>query len=173
MLPSVVGKEVIDALIETARGTPPGCFVEVGVYQGGTAWHLSKLAEEQQRDIFLYDTFTGIPYSGEFDSHRVGDFGDTSFEVVKSHIPYATITQGIFPKSALPMGPIAFVHLDCDQYQSYKDSLEYLLPLCQSGTVIWFDDFCLFGAAKAIQEIFPVEQLLMHSGCNKTFVRLP
>lgn len=173
MLFSLVGDNVIQAMIETARETPPGCFVEVGVYQGGTAQYLAKLAEEQGRKIFLYDTFTGIPYAEEFDPIRPGTFGDTSFEVVKSQIPYATVVQGIFPESAVEMGPIAFIHLDCDQYQSYKDSFSYLLPLCQPGTVIWFDDFgCLYGADKAVLETFSPEQLLLHNTGRKTFVRL-
>ena len=52
MLPSVVAKEVISALIRRAKVSPQGNFVEVGVYKGGTAWHLSKLAEEQNRKIY-------------------------------------------------------------------------------------------------------------------------
>lgn len=177
MLFSLVDPKTIDAMIETARGTPPGCFVEVGVYQGGTAQHLAKLAEEQSRQIFLYDTFTGIPYQGEHDLIQCGTFEDTSFEQVANAIPYATIVRGIFPESAVrlavEMGPISFIHLDCDQYQSYKDSLHFLIPRCQPGTVIWFDDYgCLPGADKAIHEIFHPEQLLLHNTGRKTFVRL-
>jgi len=173
MLFSLVGDDVIRAMLRVARETPPGCFVEVGVYKGGTAQHLTQLAEEQGRSIFLYDTFTGIPYAEEFDTHKLGDFGDTNFSQVRAALPSATVVQGIFPESAVDMGPIAFVHLDCDQYRSYKDAFTYLLPRCQSGTVIWFDDFgCLEGANRAVHEQFGLEQLILNTECNKTYVRL-
>lgn len=168
--PSLVDPDVIKAMIDTARGTPLGCFIEVGVYKGGTAWHLSKLAKEQERPIFLYDTFKGIPYAGEFDSIRPGTFADTSEQQVREVIPYATIISGVFPDSAIEMGPIAFIHLDCDQYQSYKTAFDYLIPRCQLGTVIWFDDYsCLPGADKAVNEYFSPEKLLWD---KKTYVRI-
>lgn len=174
MLPSLVDPVTIQAMVETARGTPPGCFVEVGVYKGGTAYHLAQLAEEQGRKIFLYDTFTGIPYQNkEHDFIPVGTFSETSVEAICANIPYAHVIQGIFPDSAVEMGPIAFIHLDCDQYQSYKDSLQFLLPKSQSGTIIWFDDYeCLPGADKAIHETFTPEQLILHPEGKKTFVRI-
>jgi O-methyltransferase len=175
MLPTLVGNDVLEGIAETAKRSLPGCFIEVGVYQGGTGWLLAQIAEMQGREIYLYDTFTGIPYTDheKGDIHNVGDFGDTNVEVVRAAIPYAHVIQGIFPQSAVEMGPIAFVHLDCDQYQSYKDSFEYLLPKCQSGTILWFDDFgCLTGADKAVLETFPVEKLIRYTNCNKTFVRI-
>jgi O-methyltransferase len=174
MLPTLVGDDVLEALAEVSRATPPGCFIEVGVYKGGTGWLLSQIAEMQGREIYLYDTFTGIPYTDTThgDSHRVGDFSDTSYEAVKDAIPYAHVIQGIFPESAVDMGPIGFIHLDCDQYQSYKDAFDFLIPKCQSGTVIWFDDYCLMGAAAAVNERFSMDELLLHIKCNKTFVRI-
>ena len=42
-------------MIQCASGTPPGCFIEVGVYKGGSAWHLTKLAKVQERDVFGAD----------------------------------------------------------------------------------------------------------------------
>jgi asparagine synthase (glutamine-hydrolysing) len=39
------------------------------------------------------------------------------------------------------MPPIAFAHIDCDQYQSVKDTLLYLMPLMAPGGVMWFDDY--------------------------------
>ena len=70
-LPSAVPQNIIDSLVALASTAPEGNFIEVGVYQGGTAWHLNKLAEEQNRKIYLYDTFEGIPFSGELDYHKV------------------------------------------------------------------------------------------------------
>lgn len=150
---SLVGPETIAALVQAALATPAGCFVEVGVYQGGTAWHLAAAAESQCRPIYLYDTFCGIPYKGRIDSHEAGDFKDTSSETVRQCLPYARVIEGIFPHSAVPMEPVAFVHLDCDQYQAYLESLEYLEPRMVKGGMIWCDDVpCLAGAAQAVSE---------------------
>ena len=150
---SLVSGEVAAALCARAAQTPPGCFVEVGVFQGGTAWHLAQVAEAQNRALYLYDTFCGIPYKGERDSHQVGDFKETSADAVHRDVPYATIIEGVFPESALEMGPIAFVHLDCDQYESYRSALEYFGPRMVRGGIIWLDDFgCLAGADHAVLE---------------------
>lgn len=153
---SLVFQTTIEEMLSYAKTVPDGCFVEVGVYKGGTAWHLWQLCERENRQLFLYDTFTGIPYADEsVDSHKVGDFGDTSAEAVKSAIPKATVVAGVFPSSAVEMPPIAFVHIDADQYQSVKEASEYLFPRMVSGGIIWFDDFdCLPGAAKAVYDVF-------------------
>lgn len=127
--------------------------MELGVYQGGSAWALARLAEKQSRKIYLYDTFEGIPFKGEFDSHAVGDFGDTSAEAVKKAIPYAEVIKGVFPDSLVEMPEIAFAHIDADQYQSIKDAIEILGPKMVQGGVMWFDDVdCLPGALRAFEE---------------------
>ncbi len=156
-------------MLDQAARTPPGCFMEVGVYQGGSAVHLLGLARQQKRVLYLYDTFTGIPYQSEWDSHVIGDFSDTSVERVRALCPDAVITPGIFPHSAVAMEPIAFVHLDCDQYRSYQESLAFLLPNMLPGGVLWFDDSpCLAGALKAVTECFG-PRLRLHS-CGKHYV---
>jgi O-methyltransferase len=153
---SVVCQNTIAELVSYARQTPAGAFVEVGVYQGGTAWHLASVAREQGRELFLYDTFTGIPHSDtDKDVHKVGDFGDTSIEQVREAIPDATVVQGIFPASAVRMPQISFAHVDCDQYQSIVETSEYLIPLMVPGGMIWFDDYnCLSGATQAVDRVF-------------------
>ena len=150
---SLVDPLVAQAMCELARKTPAGCFVEVGVYHGGTAWFLAQAAQEQMRLCYLYDTFTGIPYRGAHDSHQVGDFADTTIEEVRAAVPTAMCIPGIFPARAINMGPVAFAHLDCDQYQSYKDALEYLDSRMVKGGAVWCDDVdCLASATKAVEE---------------------
>lgn len=150
---SLVAQAIIDAMLKRACATPPGAWVEVGVYQGGTAWHLSTAAEAQGRALYLYDTFSGIPCKGPHDSHSVGDFADTSPELVAELLPNAHVVEGVFPRSALEMGPIAFVHLDCDQEESYRNALAYLGPRMVEGGIVWCDDVpCLAGALRAVSE---------------------
>jgi asparagine synthase (glutamine-hydrolysing) len=159
-------------MIDKATGTPAGgCFVEVGVYKGGSALHLQKIALAQQRELFLYDTFEGIPHRREgLDSHGIGDFADTSFEDVQRLCPHATVVKGIFPASAVPMPLIAFAHLDCDQYQSVHEAALYLQPRMMAGGVMWFDDSpCLAGARLAVTELY-AERLQISSDFGKHYV---
>lgn len=138
-----------------AGETPPGCFVEVGVYKGGSAWHLAQVARKQRRALYLYDTFTGIPCKGEFDSHQVGDFADTSARAVRDAIPDAIVVEGVFPASAIQMPAVAFAHIDADQYQSVLESARFLSGCIVPGGLIWFDDYnCLPGAQRAVDELF-------------------
>lgn len=150
---SLVGTGAIEDLCQIAQASPPGCFVEFGVYQGGTAWHLAKIAKAQGRPLYLYDTFTGIPFKDDVDSHKVGDFNDTTLAQVQRAIPDAIYCVGVFPDTLVEMGPIAFVHVDADQYQSLKDAIRLFVPRMVRGASIVFDDYkCLAGADKAIAE---------------------
>lgn len=166
---SLVSGEVAAAMCALAARSPAnGCFLEVGVYHGGTAWHLAHVAEEQHRRLYLYDTFEGIPYAdpGNGDSHRVGDFKDTTIDAVEAAIPYAHVIKGVFPDlppTKLPIVPIAFAHLDCDQYQSYRDSLDYLTLRMLPGAFIWLDDYeCLAGATRAVDEHLREGRVRLH-----------
>lgn len=158
---TLISENVLLALSMCAAAAPEGCFVEVGVYQGGSARYLATVAEHQGRELYLYDTFEGMPYQGEYDKHPIGDFSDTSEEEVRKAIPSATIVKGIFPDSAVEMPPIAFAHIDCDQYQAVKDSVLYLAPRMVDGGIIWFDDYdVLVGANMAVNELFPAVSLI-------------
>lgn len=161
---TLISGEVLEAMLEVASQTPAGALVEVGVYRGGSARALHGLAERQQRVLYLYDTFAGIPYANDIDTHAVGEFSDCDVVSVQNACPSAVITPGIFPESAVEMGPIAFAHLDCDQYRSYHESIDYLLPRMVSGGVLWFDDSTVLrGANLAVTECFG-ERLKMRAG---------
>lgn len=166
---TLLGQLALDSICEIASECPPGCFVEFGVYKGGSAWHLSRVAERQGRELHLYDTFTGIPYREDFDPHKVGDFGDTTYEAVCAAVPYARVHRGIFPDTLVPMPPIAFAHVDADQYQSIKAAIEVLGPLMVKGGAMVFDDYpWLPGAVKALEESrLKIEM----TGANKGMVR--
>ncbi len=159
-LGSICSRDTLINMASVAEGCPEGCFVEVGVFEGGSAQALYQVAERQGRKIFLYDTFEGIPYQDPVDPHKVGDFEGGDPEYISLILPKAIVTKGIFPKSALPMPPVAFVHLDVDQYRSYKEAMEYLEPLMVPGGVMWFDDYeCTPGATLAVNERFGKDSL--------------
>lgn len=154
--PSLIGGELIEDMLTAARETPLGPFVEVGVYKGGSAWHLARLAQDQGRELHLFDTFSGIPYAEPSDNHKVGDFSDTSAEDVAAAIPYAVLHVGLFEDRLPPdLTGIAFAHIDCDQYRSAVAVIDMLGPRMLKGAVMWFDDYdCTWGVTKAVNDAF-------------------
>ena len=135
--PSLVNPNAIDSLVYYASRAPEGAIVEIGVYRGGTAWHLEKLG----RPLFLYDTFGGMPVSSGRDTHQIGKFGDCSAEAVQQAIPRATLIKGMFPQSLIDMPPIGFVHADVDQYECTKAILDLMPSRMVRGGFILFDDY--------------------------------
>lgn len=136
-------------MLEVARVTPEGDFAEVGVYHGGSAKLLYKLAQQQLRRLYLYDTFHGMPFADPGDSHQPGDFADVSVDQLREAMPNAIFCIGIFPDTLLlRFRTLAFVHVDCDQYRSTLAAIDRLWPVLVEGGVLWFDDFATVPAAK-------------------------
>ena len=145
--------------------TPKGCFVEVGVYQGGSAKVLYSIAQKQGRELFLYDTFKGMPFKGEFDTHDVGLFSDCCVDEIRWNFPKACVVEGVFPQShidqKIDVPPVAFVHADADQYQTTLDICKTFSPMMVKGGMILFDDYyCVPSCIKAVDEFFPDKQIL-------------
>lgn len=153
---SLLPGHVLNSLLLLAEAAPAGGFAELGVYQGGTAQHLARLARARRSPLYLFDTFRGIPFQGPDDPHREGDFGDTSAEAVQALIPDAVVVAGVFPASAAGVqfaAPLAFVHVDCDQHDSVAAACRFFPPLMAPGGVMVFDDFgCLPGATRAVSD---------------------
>lgn len=170
---SLICQGQLDAMVAMAKAAPPGDFLEVGVYKGGSAERLYAVAQEQARRLWLFDTFTGIPERTEgVDTHKIGDFADTSVEDVRRLLPAALIVVGDAAETlpATDTGPLAFVHLDCDQYATYRACIVELSPRMVHGGVMWFDDYgCLPGATKAVDEMFGDRVLV--DDCDKRYVR--
>jgi len=161
MQPSLINEHMLATLGELAATTPYGAIVEVGVYRGGSAEVLYKVATTQGRRIYLFDTFTGIPMQGPDDVHQVGDFSDgITAEEARRLFPEANVAAGVFPETLDYTGPVAFVHADADQYQSTKDICEYFTPRMVAGGCMVFDDYSLPGCRRAIMECFPEHDVL-------------
>jgi hypothetical protein len=171
-LPSLISPGALDELCELAEASPRGgCFVEVGVYQGGSASRLAEVAARQGRALYLYDTFTGIPMAGALDLHPVGDFGDTDAARIRAAIPAAVVVEGLFPQSLVAMPPVAFAHIDCDQYESIARAIAALRPLMVAGGAMLFDDYgCLDGATAAVHDLLG-ETNITRTRCAKALWR--
>ena len=169
---SLISEQNILEMVNVAQQTPSGAIVEIGVYQGGSAYVLSLLAEQQGRALHLFDTFNGMPESSEVDKHQLGDFSDTSLEEVQRKVPRAYYHVGMFPHTLPPnLGQIAFAHIDCDQYESIKAVCLLLPSRMVTGGVLYFDDYgCLEGATKAVDEFMP-QRIILNNG--KAMVIVP
>jgi O-methyltransferase len=127
-----------------------GCYLEVGVYKGGTATLISKAANiyAPDKNIYLADTFEGVVKVSEIDSHYSGGEHSEPITTVESlmekyEIKNYKILKGIFPDDTgfEIKEPIALLHSDCDVYDSTKDIVEWAIPRMSKGGIIVFDDY--------------------------------
>lgn len=163
-LPTLLSPAALTTLERLAESAPKGCFVEVGVFRGGSAQRLYRIAEREGREIWLFDTFVGlVERSKPLDPIPVGHFdagGVPAAQALQRALPNAFITMGVFPDVFAvqpglfaPLRDIAFAHVDCDQYASIKRSLDALWPRMVSGGIILCDDYdALHGAYAAVNE---------------------
>lgn len=149
---SLLTQQSLDSLYYYASRTQ-GAIVEIGVYRGGSAMYLAQLG----RPLYLYDTFTGMPFHGDLDGNKSGSFSDTNADDIRRLIPEAYVIEGIFPESIINMPPIGFVHADADQYESTKAICELMPERMLPGGMILFDDYgspgCE-GCTQAVKEHF-------------------
>ena len=185
---TITSNERLHALIESIRfillNGIKGDFVECGVYKGGSmmAVALTLLAESaNDRELYLFDTFEGMPKPGEkdidlrgnpaikkFSQTRLSDMSSTwlnaSLEDVKevmtlSKYPMERIhfVKGLVEDTIHKNAPksIALLRLDTDWYQSTKHELIHLYPRVSPKGIIIVDDYGHFkGQREAVDEFF-------------------
>lgn len=153
-------RKLYDTAYHAACSPEGGCFVEIGVYRGGSAQVIYDVAKRSGRKLHLFDTFTGIPYTGTGDYVGVGEFKATEkdIEKIKMEMPNAHIYVGVFPDTVPDNMPaISFIHFDGDQYQTAKGIKTHLWDRVVKGGVIFIDDYDGFsmGIKHAFREDFP------------------
>lgn len=146
-----------------------GAFVECGVGNGRTLTILAYFAQKQYRELYGFDSFMGFPEpSNEDNSKRnpqKGEWGHITPKDIFASLTNSGLTmkpsllEGFFentiPKFKASQTPIAFLHIDADLYQSYRDCFE-LIPLVVSGGIILFDEYNepnWPGATRAVDEL--------------------
>jgi hypothetical protein len=183
---TLTGPERVYALTNAVRYVAgsgiPGAIVECGVWKGGSmmaaALTLLRLGR-QDRELYLFDTFEGMPQPTaldlapngrpaaiEFERSRISDdssewcnapielvreaLGRTGYDMNKIHLVKGKVEQTI--PAAAP-GSIALLRLDTDWYESTRHELEHLFPRLSSGGVIIIDDYGHWqGARRATDE---------------------
>lgn len=159
----------------------PGSIVECGVWRGGSMMVVARtlLALGVRRELWLYDTFEGMPQPSDVDvSWRgtsaadvleaterergfnvwcIADEADVRANVSSTGYPLETVhfVRGKVEETIPTRMPerIALLRLDTDWYESTRHELEHLYPRLVPGGVLIIDDYGYWrGARKAVDE---------------------
>jgi hypothetical protein len=189
---TLTSAERVAALIEAVRYVVrhgiPGDLVECGVWRGGSAMAMALTllgCGERHRDIYLYDTYTGMTEPDDADvSHRgeaardlylqkpatddVVDWcyasidevqhnlGTTGYPAERIHFVKGPVEETI--PGVMP-DRIAILRLDTDWYASTRHELRYLFPRLVKNGVLIIDDYGHWqGARKAVDEYLGQER---------------
>jgi O-methyltransferase len=160
-----------------------GAIVECGVWKGGSmmAAALALLSRDStRRQLFLFDTFAGMPPPGALDRDLDGrsaadwlrdDAPDA--EMVRACCGLEEVRRALlatrYPQERIHFVPgrvedtlpahapdrVALLRLDTDWYESTAHELEHLWPRLVSGGVLIVDDYGHWqGARRAVDEFF-------------------
>lgn len=168
----------------------PGDFVECGVWRGGCTMAAAlRLLQrgENERNLWLYDTFEGMPpgddidvdpYGNQANDRRSamleidGEWAAASLEEVHkamhtTHYPRSRIhyVEGMVEDTIPANVPkqISVLRLDTDFYVSTQHELKHLVPLMAPRSVLIVDDYGHWaGAKKAVDEYFADRPVLLN-----------
>jgi O-methyltransferase len=169
-----------DGIEYVVRGEIDGDIVECGVWRGGSmmaaALTLIRLGDTS-RDLYLFDTYTGMtepgeadlpsPYDGYSPHRRWRRKQRSGWAAVPAAVVRANLESTGYPPSrlhlvegkvedTLPDGAperIALLRLDTDWYASTRHELEHLYPRLSAGGVLIVDDYGHYaGARRAVDE---------------------
>lgn len=174
---------VISATHHVVANDIPGAFVESGVWMGGSimaAAHTLVKLGVTDRDLYLYDTFEGLPEPGEHDGIAGADqsieeiyatlqagTGDTPYLEAPTDTVRANVALTGYPLERVHTIPgmvedtipssapdqVAFLRLDTDFYSSTKVEMETLFPRLSPGGILIVDDYgYLEGSRKAVDD---------------------
>lgn len=148
-----------------------GAYIELGVSTGRSINFIAGL--NPKKIIYGFDSFKGIPF--EWDQRGkvfpAGSFAykDESFvpPVLKNVVLYKGWFSEVLPlfkAQILKKSPIAFMHVDCDIYESTRDAFTVLGDCIVPGTVIVFDELYNYAGYelhewKAFQEFLVAHSL--------------
>ncbi len=158
-----------DLAEEVERRGVEGAVVECGAWNGGSAALLAVAASSRgsARDIWVFDSFQGLPPPSEMDPEIVRSFfyagwnkgSATMVEEVfrrcglrreKVHIVPGWFAES-FPKAQVER--VAILHIDSDWYLSVKTCLQKWFDHVVPGGVVIMNDYDLYpGANRALSE---------------------
>jgi O-methyltransferase len=160
-----------------------GAFVECGVWRGGSSMIVGLAllrAGETGRQLWLYDTFEGMPEPSEGDvdflghsaAAQLGDTGDlrhgavlarAALDEVRANLrstgypeTQMRFVKGLVEETIPDEAPseIALLRLDTDWESSTRHELEHLWPRLAVGGVLIVDDYGHWAGARAAVDAF-------------------
>jgi predicted O-methyltransferase YrrM len=127
--------------LSVARAPADGLILEFGV-AGGTSINI--IADATSRTVYGFDSFEGLPWSWGGALETEGAFSRRGqMPKVRANVE---LVKGLFSETIADFGTahpgdIAFLHVDCDLYQSTVDILTGLGHRLRSGSIILFDEY--------------------------------
>lgn len=181
---TMTSPEKLNGLIQAVRYITahkiPGDIVECGVWRGGSMQAVARTLlelDDTSRDLYLFDTFEGMPPPTEKDrrhdgklaadmlansSKDSGVWAVAGLEDVQENLtpvgyPEERIhyRQGLVEETVPAQAPeqIAILRLDTDWYESTKHELDHLYPRLSPGGVLILDDYGWWqGSRQAVEE---------------------
>jgi O-methyltransferase len=164
----------------------PGDIVECGVWRGGSMMAIALTLQRREaadRDLYLFDTFAGMPEPTDADVSREGflardiwtrtqdqdrniwayasledvetSLRDTGYERERIHF-----VKGLVEETVPDQAPsqISLVRLDTDWYESTKHELVHLFPRLSVGGVLILDDYGYWAGARRATDEYLREQ---------------
>ena len=174
----------MDVVEGVVANNVPGALVECGVTFGGSIMIMILTLIElgvTDREIYLYDTFSGMSEPTEHDWHsrkndatekynrkKISDtncdwcyvpldvvqknLSSTNYPETRIHYVIGKVEDTV--PTTLP-DQIALLRLDTDWYESYKHELTHMFPLIPPGGTLINDDYHFWkGCQKAVDEYF-------------------
>jgi O-methyltransferase len=155
-----IRKEYFEKIVLQAKALhKEGDYLEFGVYRGKSMYELMTLFKKHGMDTMQYyafDSFKGLPEAeadvfskGEFNfpkAHFINRLKKSGFPSDKLHVVEGFFEDSLTPelKKSIPLKKAAFVHVDCDLYESTKVVLKWVEDYIDVGTVLIFDDYFSF-----------------------------
>jgi hypothetical protein len=179
---------LIEAVHHVVKTGIPGSILECGVWRGGSMLAAALTLEQMNcsdRELYLFDTFEGMPKPKMVDKTYDGTKADTIFQSLSTGDDSSaycrasltevreTLSKSQYPKqnvhfvkgkveSTIPHeapSSIAVLRLDTDWYESTKHELEHLFPRLSRGGVLLIDDYGHWqGCKRAVDEYFAIYQ---------------
>ena len=155
---TLVSREKLAALCRFVatleRDRVPGVIVECGVFKGGAAAVMAQQAAGR-RDLYLFDSFEGLPPPGAEDGavahahFQPGWCASTEDDVRRAFAAAGGPVSGLhivkgwfaetFPRTSVP--GIALLHIDADWYDSVRLCLETWFDRVTPGGYVVLDDY--------------------------------
>jgi O-methyltransferase len=157
---------ILRELIKTLD-TVAGDVVEFGCFEGTTSVHLAHFLASTSKELYVYDSFAGLPAKTAKDASPAGEQfkqGELlatkkqfilNFKKARQSLPH--IKKAWFSELGDDDVPaeISFAFLDGDYYDSILDPLKLIWSKLTPGAVVVVDDYAneaLPGAARAVDE---------------------